>query len=376
LFGVSATGLPVPATSFPYGSFMDFHADVAGFSGQGRATGNVTYQDTTAGVVLGSAAVNLRNEAELVLPPGRSFAPQPLTVGPHSLTAAYNGDSSFIASTSTPTLITITRGNPVVTVNPQIPIVATQPNTIGALVAPTGNIIPTGTVQLLDAGAPFGSPLALQNGQAAFPAAFDTEGTHAISVSYSGDGTYNAIASAPLPVIVVAPFAIVGGANQTVAAGQTATYSLFVVATRTPTTFNGTVTLSCSAPTGITCSLSQTSAVVTPTSSATLITATVTTSLSASLEKGKFPRWPLALSGIAAVALAGFTRRSRRPLSLVCMVLLALTIGACGGGGSSTTTVKPTPAPTPIPPTHAIVLVNGVSGTHTTSSPLNLTITH
>jgi hypothetical protein len=368
--------LPVTATSFPYGSFMDLHADVAGFSGQGRATGNVTYQDTTAGVVLGSAAVNLKNEAELILPPGRNFAPVPLTVGPHSLIAAYNGDSSFITSRSAPTLITITRGNPVVTVDPQIPIIATQANTINASVAPTGNIIPTGTVQLLDAGAPFGSPLALQNGQAVFPAAFDTEGTHAISATYSGDGTYNAIASAPLPVIVVAPFAITGGANQTVAAGQTATYALFVAATRTPTTFSGTVTLSCSAPAGITCTLSPTSAVVTPTSSATLIGATVTTSLSAGLEKGKFPRWPLALSGIAAVALAGMARRSRRPLSLISMVLLALTIGACGGGGSATNTVTPTPAPTPIPPTHAIVLVNGVSGIHTTSIPLNLTITH
>jgi large repetitive protein len=376
LFGVSATGLPVTATSFPYGSFMDLHADVAGFSGQGRATGNVTYQDTTAGVVLGSAAVNLKNEAELILPPGRNFAPVPLTVGPHSLIAAYNGDSSFITSRSAPTLITITRGNPVVTVDPQIPIIATQANTINASVAPTGNIIPTGTVQLLDAGAPFGSPLALQNGQAVFPAAFDTEGTHAISATYSGDGTYNGIASAPLPVIVVAPFAITGGANQTVAAGQTATYALFVAATRTPTTFSGTVTLSCSAPAGITCTLSPTSAVVTPTSSATLIGATVTTSLSAGLEKGKFPRWPLALSGIAAVALAGMARRSRRPLSLISMVLLALTIGACGGGGSATNTVTPTPAPTPIPPTHAIVLVNGVSGIHTTSIPLNLTITH
>src|SRR5207253_1219652 len=75
------------------GTAVTFTAVVNAVSaGAGTATGTITFTDGNA--VLATVAVNGLGQATLVT--------ASLTVDIHSITAAYNGDSNFIASTSPP----------------------------------------------------------------------------------------------------------------------------------------------------------------------------------------------------------------------------------------------------------------------------------
>lgn len=371
-FAVDAFGFAVPATSFPYGSFMDIQANIAGASGQGTPTGTVTFLDAGAPQI-GSAGVNLKGESEFFILGGNSF-PAPLTIGTHNLSANYSGDSSFNAGSSAALPVTITKGNPTVTVSPSGNFIATQPGTLAAFVSPTGPISATGTIQFFDNGVSLGAPVTLPQfgNTATLQTTFNTEGQHPITASYSGDVTYNAAVSPAQPITVVAPFSI-GGTNlsATFAAGQGTSFNLSV-SNSTPSTFSGTVALTCSSSSpGVTCTVNPASVSINATTISVPFTASVTTTSSASL-RGQPPlRWPLALSGVVAIALAGFSRKSRQPLLAVLALCLIAGATSCGGGGSTTTVPPPPP-----PPTKATAVVTGTSGAHVTTATLNLTITH
>ena len=378
-FGVNAQGFPVLATSFPYGSFIDLHANVAGASGQGVATGNVTFNDSTAGTSLGSAQLNLKSEAELFMLPGTNVVPAALTLGAHTLTASYAGDASFNAATPAPLNVTITKGNPNVAINPVNNFVATQTETLDAVVNPTGPILPTGTVQFFDGGAALGAPVQISAGsaQAILTTTFANEGQHSITANYAGDVTYNAAVSAALAVNVVAPFSFQGNTTATVAAGQTATYNLALGTSNSPSTFAGTVALACSgAPAGTSCSVSPSSIALTPTSNGGPITVTVTTTTTAALHSFPFRGLPIAFGAMFAIAISlKGSRKQHWQLALVAMLVLG--ISSCGGGGGTTTpSPTPTPIPTPTPNTQATIVVTGTSGAHVSTVNLSLTITH
>jgi hypothetical protein len=378
-FGITPQGFPVQTTTFPYGSFMDLHVDVAGASGQGIATGIVSFQDITTALGVGSARLNLKAEAELFFVPGT--IPTPLTVGPHTLTASYLGDSSFGVGVSAPLTVTITKGNPTVAIVPTgSNFVAGQAGTLGAAVKPSGTIVPTGTIQFLDGGVPLGAAVTLAPGQtqAVLTTTFPNEGTHSITASYSGDATYNAAVSSAASVIIAPPFGMAGAtpnsSSATVVAGQTATYNLVAVGVSAngPTNFSGTVALTCSgAPAGTTCSINPASVVLSPAIVSVPFTVTVTTTTSAALQKLPFRGLPVVFAAIFALAIS--VKGSRRRLWQAGLAgVLVLGISSCGGGGP-----PPTPPPPPPPPvTHATLVVTGTSGTHVTTLNLSLTITH
>ena len=378
VFGISSTGRPVAATSFPYGSFMDFHADVAGASGNGIPSGNVAFLDTTLPESLGGSTVNLKGESEVLFPPGTLNAfPPPLTVGTHALTASYFGDNSFNASNSSPVTITITKGNPNVGILSLFDPIATAPATLFPSVSPLGSVLPTGTIQLLDGGVPLGAPFTIGTSNSV-QVAFDTEGQHSITASYSGDATYNAAVSKPLVLNVAPPYIIFGGIiSATVKAGQSTTFNLSVNNASGSATFSGAVALTCStSEPAISCSTSVPSVSVSPTSIGPF-TVTVNTTATASLHGKPFFRWPGALAGAVAIVLAGFGKKSNlgqksKTVFGVVAITLVLGIVSCGGGGSST----PPPPPPPPPPTHANVIVTGTSGSHVSTLKLDLTITH
>lgn len=373
-FGVNAQGFAVSATSFSYGSFMDLHANVAGASGQGVATGNVAFNDSTTGTSLGSILLDPKGEAELFILPGVNAVPSALAPGAHTLVASYAGDASFNAPTPASLNVTITKGNPTVVINPVSNIAATQTGTLNAVVNNTGSILPTGTVQFFDGAATLGAPVQISSSRAALTTTFPTEGQHSISASYSGDNTYNAAVSAAVQVNVVAPFAFQASTTSaTVVAGQTATYNLALGTPNSPSTFAGTVTLACSgAPAGTTCSVNPASVTFSPTSTGSPVTVTVTTTTSAAAHPLPFRGLPVVFAGVLALALC--LKGNRKRLVMVGTVaVLAIGISSCGGGGSQTVT----PTPTPVRGnTNATVVVTGTSGTHTTAINLQLTITH
>jgi subtilase family serine protease len=98
----SGTITPLAAGStYPYGGFFLLRASVAGSSGQGVATGNITLTDSGAPIDEGTFRLNSTSNTE--------DQTRSLTPGRHVLSAAYSGDASFNASQSTPFSITIVK---------------------------------------------------------------------------------------------------------------------------------------------------------------------------------------------------------------------------------------------------------------------------
>ncbi len=371
-FAVDAHGVPqTPGALFTYGSLIDFQAIVAGSSSQGFATGNITYKDATAGVLLGSAALNSKGEAGFLFDPNSST--NALAPGVHTVTALYSGDSSFKAGPAASLNVTIDKGTPGIVIDILTFMVATQSGTLEAVLSTPGSIFPTGTVQLFDDGVPIGTPVQIPSGskQINFTTAFANEGFHPITASYSGDSTYHAALSPVTNVSVAVPFFFSGSVGAVVAAGQTATFHLNAFTSNNPTTFNGTVTFTCTGiPAGATCSISPASVLLTPTTPGVPFTVTVTTSANASLHKFPFRGLPYIFAAVFALAIS--MSGSRKQLwHLGVVALLAVSMSSCGGGSSSAT-----PAPTPPTSTQTTFAVTGTSGTHTNVVDLTLTITH
>jgi hypothetical protein len=365
VFNTTAT-----ASSFSYGSFMELHSAI-GPSTHGVATGSVTYKDS--GNLLASAPVNPKGEADLFIFPGTS--PAPLLPGPHTLTASYSGDPSFISSTSVSETITITKGIPTVAISSPGSFTAGQPGTLTATINPTGPANPTGTVQLLDGGVALGAPVPIVPGstQVSLPVTFQTGGAHSVTASYSGDTTYNGAVSPALAITVSGLFSFAGTTSATVAAGQAATYNLSAASAATG--FSGTVALTCSgAPAGTTCSISPASVTLSATATSVPFTVTVATTTSAALHNLPFRGLPIVFGMIFAIAISLKSGRKQR-WQFGAVAILVLGMSSCGGGGGSTTPA-PTPLPTPPPSTQATIVVTGTSGTSVSTVNLSLTITH
>lgn len=191
--------------SAAYGAAVQLKATTAGTSGQGVATGTITIQDGSA--VVGTYGLAADGTAYIRTGSGSSYAFIP---GPHTLTAAYSGDNSFSASTSSAVQLTITKGTPFVVVGVNVNSIPLN-GTLGAhvVVSGEGTAPATGRVQFTVDGAAYGLPVALQTGGFFGPLAQAsilisgpvlTEGTHIIGASYDGtaDPNYNSVTSGDL----------------------------------------------------------------------------------------------------------------------------------------------------------------------------------
>ncbi|MFZ1006706.1 MAG: hypothetical protein WAN65_07715 [Candidatus Sulfotelmatobacter sp.] len=154
------------------------------------------------------------------------------------------------------------------------------------------------------------------------------------------DASGQPIHTLALPLTVIQDFTIgtVTPGNQTVTAGQSASYNFSVIPIGTA--FAGTVTLSPSQSCPPTLSCSFTPSTITPGSNAAAVVLTVTTPTSASLVMPRrrivfYAMW-LALP---ALVLLGSWRRNKKCLSwLACLsglLLLGFLLASCGGGGSN-----------------------------------------
>lgn len=121
-------------------------------------------------------------------------------------------------------------------------------------------------------------------------------------------------------------------------AGQSGTDTITVSAVNA---FNGSVNLSCTAPSGagITCALSPQSVSLDSSTTSSQATLTVTTTANgAALRLPQSPH-PAVLAAIAipffGIVLGGYRRRSAGVLLLILSAALFVTVTACGGGGSN-----------------------------------------
>jgi hypothetical protein len=131
-----------------------------------------------------------------------TFSTAGLTIGTHSISVTYNGDTNFNSSSG---ILsggqTVNMANSTTTVvSDSNPSTLTQNVTFTATVsaASPGSGTPTGTVDFFIDGGDVSGPLPLSGGTANFSTATLGPGVHSVSASYSGDANFNA-SSGSLP---------------------------------------------------------------------------------------------------------------------------------------------------------------------------------
>ena len=153
----------------------------------GVPRGTVTFRDGTT--ILGSGPVTLSGKGQA------SYSISILSLGSHNITASYSGDTDFTRAVSTAlTQVIILRAVTIRLSSSQNPASPGQTVTLSAAVVPaapaTGT--PTGTVTFLDGATMIGGgPMSLDtNAQVTFSTASLSSGSHTLTVSYSGDGSF------------------------------------------------------------------------------------------------------------------------------------------------------------------------------------------
>jgi hypothetical protein len=188
---LSGTGIGQPTTTTTiassanpsvFGQATTFSSNVDASSGTGTPSGSVTFDDGTN--ALGTASLS-GAQAGLTV--------SSLSVGPHSITAVYSGDSNFLASTSsalsqvvnlasTSTALTSSATSPIL--NTSITLTANL-----SVVAP-GTGTPTGTIAFQEGSNVLATSPINGSGGATFSTASLPVGAHSLVASYSGDTNF------------------------------------------------------------------------------------------------------------------------------------------------------------------------------------------
>jgi hypothetical protein len=215
LYTNNTNGVLTNGGSYPYGSAIAVEAQVVGVnaaqaSTDGVATGTMTFTD--------AASSGSQNSGPLSVGSGSTatWEPTGFSVGTHSVTASYTGDSSFNASSAQrPLNFTITKAQPGVSLWSSAPTFGVPSGqsvmlqlTLGidSAVAP-----PTGTATFYSGTTVLGTAAVARNTTFCWPFACSTAtlnvtnlpvGTDSITAKYSGDSSYQAVASSPIQITV------------------------------------------------------------------------------------------------------------------------------------------------------------------------------
>lgn len=343
LLASSTSGGGSSVSTASYGNTLVLRATIAGLSGQGTATGTVTFTDDGASLGGSLSPLNSSGYAEdqtALLAPGS-----------HSLKAIYLGDSSFNASQSLPVSLTITRAPTVTTFTASSADVSTDATVVLSvhIVPQVGGygLYPGGIITANLGTTVLGSSTLSQadGGEAtiSFSASQLAVGSNAITVTYSGDANYTTSVSLPFSLnllsvggsFILSPSTVVSSAVQ----GATSTA---ITLTATPTGgFHSTITFACTAglPTGAICLFTPSTLAGSSTGSTTLTIAMAASggqvSESQVLHRSTTRRWRAALTGLL---LFFIPRRHRRWSVFTLLFVFSVTgiVIGCGSGMVST----------------------------------------
>src|SRR5579871_5140611 len=219
---VGIAALPNPATA---GQTVTLSAVVL----PSAATGTITFKD-------GSTTLNT-----LTISNGAAgFTTSSLTVGTHSLTASYSGDSKYTGNTSQPAAEVI---NPATNQTSTSLSATPNPATAGQPVTLTVTVTPStagGTVTFLDGQSTL-KIMALSYGAATFSTAALSTGTHILTAYYNGDP--NNAPSTASPVNEVINSAATASVSLNVTPNPASTSQpVTLTATMTPASATGSIT--------------------------------------------------------------------------------------------------------------------------------------
>jgi hypothetical protein len=197
----TTTNLTGPKGSINCGQPITFTARVSALSG--TPSGVVTIQE--GDTVLGTASL-LDGQA--------AYTTSDLSVGTHTITAIYGGDTNYKSATSAAVSQIIDKASATLTVAPDInPSVNNQTISFTATVSALSGT-PTGTVTFVDGFNPLDT-VNLSNGQAVYSTSGLSVGTHSIAAVYMGDSNYKSNISNFVSQVV----------NQSYVYGQTFTFT-------------------------------------------------------------------------------------------------------------------------------------------------------
>jgi autotransporter-associated beta strand protein len=178
------------------GQAVTFTASVSTVQGSGMPTGTFTFKD--GATTLGTSVLDANDRA--------TFTISALVLGPHSITAVYEGDSNFVSSTSPALIQTVSMPSTATllasSVNPSITTVPVSFTATVTVVVP-GVGASTGTVVFKDGATTLGTATLNSNGQATLTTDQLVVGTHTITATYGGDANVSASTSAALTQTVL-----------------------------------------------------------------------------------------------------------------------------------------------------------------------------
>ena len=206
-------------------------------------TATISSSDTTLGgtVAFLDGTANICSAAPVVSGNVATCSTSALTLGQHTITASYTGDTDNAASTS-PTLTQIVKqaAQVVLTASPN-PATVTTTVTL-TVTATAANGTPTGTVTFLDGTTILGTGNLNSSGVATFSTSQLTPGAHSLSVSYPGDtttaaGTSNTVSETISQATTVTTLA---SSNASATVGTSVSFTA-TISSSEPTSPTGTV---------------------------------------------------------------------------------------------------------------------------------------
>jgi hypothetical protein len=188
----AGTSVAVVSSGNPsaYNQPVTFTATVTSQYG-GTASGTITFSD--GGSPLATAALSA-NQAGLSL--------SVLSIGTHSITASYSGDTNFTRSISSPNIQVVNQASTIATITSSPnPVTVGQPVAFSAQVIGQYGSTPSGTVTF-KAGSGVLGTATLGGGLAALTHTFPTAGKSLITAVYSGDSNFTASTSPGLYQVI------------------------------------------------------------------------------------------------------------------------------------------------------------------------------
>jgi hypothetical protein len=176
---------PNPSVS---GETVTFTATVAATDGTGTPTGTVTFLEGTM-TLASSVTLDGSDQATLTT--------SSLAVGSHTITANYNGDTNFLASTgddsASPQVVNQAAASTTTTLSstPNASVSGETVTFTATVAAADGTGTPTGTVDFLEGSATLASSVTLNGSdQATFTTSSLAVGSHTITANYGGDANF------------------------------------------------------------------------------------------------------------------------------------------------------------------------------------------